>query len=224
MNHNRNAWNKQQKLLQIALSQPENHPEWITLFIQQHAQLHSSRLAGGEPWSFEDEVLNGMEDDQLRAIPSKAEHSIAWILWHLARCEDLTMNILISGAEQVFESQGWKEKLHTPFIHTGNELNVQEIKQFSEAILVGNLKEYRSAVGTATRQVVSQLTPDALRQRVNPARILIIRQSGAVLPQADGIVNYWSRRTIAGLLLMPPTRHCFTHLNEAWRIRHLLLA
>jgi hypothetical protein len=224
MDPKRNAWNKQQHLLQMALSQPETHPEWITLFLQQHAQLHSSRLTNGEQWSFEDEVLNGMEDDQLRAIPFKAEHSIVWILWHLARCEDLTMNILVDGVEQVFERQGWKEKLHTPVIHTGNELDMQDIKQFSETIHVGHLKEYRAAVGAATRQAVSQLTSDKLRQSVNPARILKIRQSGAVLPEADGIVNYWSRRTIAGLLLMPPTRHCFTHLNEALRIRHLLVA
>jgi hypothetical protein len=36
-------------------------------------------------------------------------------------------------------------------------------------------------------------------------------------------VDYWSRRTVAGLLLMPPTRHCFLHLNEALRIKHALL-
>jgi hypothetical protein len=34
--------------------------------------------------------------------------------------------------------------------------------------------------------------------------------------------DYWSKKTIAGLLLMPPTRHNFVHLNEAARIRQKL--
>jgi hypothetical protein len=42
---------------------------------------------------------------------------------------------------------------------------------------------------------------------------------GALLPEAIGILQYWSKRTIAGLLLMPPTRHNFLHLNEALRIK-----
>jgi len=46
--------------------------------------------------------------------------------------------------------------------------------------------------------------------------------SKAMLPDAEGIVNYWSKRTIGGLLLMPPTRHCFLCLNEARRIKERL--
>jgi hypothetical protein len=37
-----------------------------------------------------------------------------------------------------------------------------------------------------------------------------------------GIVDYWGSRTIAGLLLMPPTRHNFTHLNEARMLKQKL--
>ncbi len=44
-------------------------------------------------------------------------------------------------------------------------------------------------------------------------------QEGAVTPEAREIADYWSRKTIAGLLLMPPTRHCILHLNEGMRIR-----
>jgi hypothetical protein len=44
-------------------------------------------------------------------------------------------------------------------------------------------------------------------------------KEGAVLPEAMEIINYWSSKTIAGLLLMPATRHCILHLNEAERIK-----
>jgi len=33
-------------------------------------------------------------------------------------------------------------------------------------------------------------------------------------------VDYWSKRDVSGLLLMPATRHQLTHLNEALGIRN----
>ena len=44
-------------------------------------------------------------------------------------------------------------------------------------------------------------------------------KEGVVTPEAMEIASYWGRKTIAGLLLMPPTRHCLLHLNEAMRIK-----
>jgi hypothetical protein len=57
------------------------------------------------------------------------------------------------------------------------------------------------------------------KQKVNPCRIEKVRNEGAVSTEAMEITNYWSKKTIAGLLLMPPTRHCILHLNEAMRIK-----
>ncbi len=222
MDKNRLAWNKNQQRLQAALAKPQDHREWLSLFLDQHAQVHSSTLGTMGGWSFEDEVMSGLDETALRLIPSKAEHSILWIIWHLARCEDLTMNVLVAGLDQVFIRQGWKDRLRPPIDHTGNAIDINEVKQFSAGVDPETLKAYRLAVGSSTRQVASGLDPLELNQKVDPARILKVRQSGAVLPAAEAIVDYWSKRTIAGLLLMPPTRHCFTHLNEALRIRHSL--
>ena len=219
MDPQRAAWNKGQHLLQNALSDPEKHPEWRDLFLSQHGQLHSKQVSG-EKWSFEDEVLDGVGEAGMRVIPPRFEHSIAWILWHLARCEDLTMNILAGDVDQVLESQGWISKLHPAFLHTGNEIDAQEVVHFSQAIDLPNLRAYRAAVGESTRQVVRQLTPTELDQAVRPERMARVKALSVVLD--PGILNYWSRRTIAGLLLMPPTRHCFTHLNEAAHIKHAL--
>jgi hypothetical protein len=218
----RAAWNRQQHRLQEALAHPEKHPDWLQLFLDQHAQVHSSSISYPCTSSFEDEVLADVNEAGMRSIPPKMDHSIAWILWHLARCEDVTMNMLVAGTDQVFTQQDWKAKLNVPFVHTGNELDVQEIIRFNQAVDLEYLLEYRIAVGISTQRVVSQLTSMQLGQKVAPDRIRLVRQSGAVTSAADGIVNYWSKRTIAGLLLMPPTRHCFLHLNEATRVKKSL--
>ena len=46
---------------------------------------------------------------------------------------------------------------------------------------------------------------------------------GGLIPEAVGILSNWSKRTIARLLLMPPTRHNFLHLNEVLRIKQQVL-
>ena len=55
-----------------------------------------------------------------------------------------------------------------------------------------------------------------------PTRIQTNADQSDVLPEASGVLEYWSRRTMAGLLLMPATHHNLTHLNEAVRIKHCL--
>jgi hypothetical protein len=61
-----------------------------------HAMLHSGKITQAGTWSFEDVILNDMVEDQIRRIPRHCDHSIVWILWHIARIEDLTINLLVS--------------------------------------------------------------------------------------------------------------------------------
>lgn len=70
-----------------------------------------------------------------------------------------------------------------------------------------------------TRQIVQQLKVEDLRRKADPSRLERIHQEGAVLEAAWGIAEYWGRSTVAGLLLMPATRHNMVHLNEALRLK-----
>ena len=46
-----------------------------------------------------------------------------------------------------------------------------------------------------------------------------IIEEGAVIDSASVVTDYWSKRTIAGLFLMPATRHNIVHLNEALQLK-----
>lgn len=75
------------------------------------------------------------------------------------------------------------------------------------------------AVGHRTREIVRQLEPQELRQKVDPSRLQRVMDEGAVVEGAQSIVEYWSRQDIAGLLLIPATRHNLVHLNEVLRLK-----
>jgi hypothetical protein len=92
------------------------------------------------------------------------------------------------------------------------------VVEFSSAIDLEALRAYRLSVGRRTREIIKTLQPDHVKQKVDPVRLEQIRAEGAVLEAASGLLDYWGGLTIAGLLLMPPTRHNYVHWNEALRM------
>jgi hypothetical protein len=215
----RKAWNKDQTAFRDLLLSYTDHEKAIQAFLHQHARLHSAAMAPGEPWSFEDWLLDDLDEAQMRRIPRNCEHSIAWCIWHITRIEDVTMNILVVGQPQLAETEGWFERLRTPLRHTGNAMDTAAVAAFSAEIDLEALRAYRQAVGRRTRQIVMPLQPEDLQRPVDPVRLQRVLDTGAVLEAARGITEYWGRRDVAGLLLMPPTRHGFIHLNEALKLK-----
>jgi hypothetical protein len=218
MDANRKQWNQGQQNLRRALS-ANRHQKAIELFLIQHALVHSAKVSKAKLWSFEDELLNDLSEEQFRCIPPGGEHSIAWILFHIARCEDITMNMLVAGTSQLFVREGWARKLKIAVFHSANSMDARDVAALSAQIDLNELRAYRQSVGRRTREVVRKLKPEELRRKAEASRLQKVMEQGTVLPEAIGILTYWSKRTVAGLLLMPPTRHNFLHLNEALRIK-----
>lgn len=217
MEPNRNLWNQRQKELR-GLLESGDHQAAVALFLEQHAAVHASAMAGSGSWSFADEVWEGHTEESARRIPEKGEHSLAWIVWHIARIEDVTMNVLAAGGPQILLRDGWLERLGITLRRTGNVMDREAVANLSAAIDLEQLRSYRMAVGRGTREIVRQLQPGELKQKVDPARLQRLSDEGAVVEEASGLLEYWGKRTIAGLLLMPATRHNFVHLNEARRL------
>ncbi len=219
MDTHHQLWNEQQKELREALLSFKDHERARALFLSQHAALHSAKVTPGVPWSFEDEVLDGMADAHIRRIPQGCDYSVAWHIWHLARIEDITMSVLLAGRPQLFVRGGWQERLKAPVVDTGNAMTKAEVAALSDALDLAALRDYRVAVGCETRDIVTATSVETLKQKIAPARLQQLLDEGAVVEAAHGIIDYWGRRKLAELLLMPPTRHNLVHLNEAARLK-----
>ncbi len=222
MDTNRKSWNERQQALRQALNRPEEYPQAVALFLTQHAMVHAGEMSQSGLWSFEDEAWAGLSADDLRRIPRGQEHSIAWLAWHITRIEDITMNLLVAGRPQLFRRDGWQARLKIAAADTGNAGSPGDIARLSGEIDLEALKAYRLAVGRSTREIVQDLRPGQFKDRVDPARLAQIMIEVALTPAAHEILEYWGGLTIAGLLLMPPTRHSFIHWNEALRVRQKL--
>lgn len=124
-------------------------------------------------------VLDGLGAAELAFRPEPTANSIAWLVWHLTRVQDDHLADL-TGAEQVWTSEGWFERLGLPFdpAATGYGQSADDVAAIvldSGALLGG----YHDAVFERTVAYVSTLT-DADMDRVvdeswNPPVTLAVR-------------------------------------------------
>ena len=216
--------NKLHKSLRQTLTTGDDKALAIQLFLALHSQLHSRDVSPNTPWSYEDLLLEGLEEAEFRKIPEGQEHSLIWIVWHLSRIEDVTMNGLVARRDQVFERGSWQAKIGSPITHAANGTGLEVAQALSSVVDIVALRAYRVAVGISTQEIVQSLTLSDFKRKVSPEDIQRISKEGAVVPAGKDVVDYWSRRDVAGLLLMPPTRHTIVHWNEARKILDLIKA
>jgi hypothetical protein len=215
--HLRN-WNNQLKILRRLLEKDKNYQKALPVFLRQHAMVHSARLRADARWSFQDEVLRGLADAQIRYTPQGRVHSVVWMLWHITRIEDVTMNLLLADSPQVLHRGKWMTKLRVATENVGNEMSAAESVALSEAINLKALLAYRLAVGKRTREIVRRMRPERLVELPRPERLQRIFDEGAVGEKGLWLLKYWGGHPSYNLLLMPATRHCFVHFNEISRM------
>lgn len=221
----RKSWNENHKKLKEIILDPEEHSQAVQLFLFQHSLLHSSAIGETGQESLEDAMLYKLNETTFRQYPVSnpdTKNSIAWHYWHIARIEDMTMNILVADNQQVLNTANWLEKMNISFAHSGNDMSNEDIAVLSSRVDLNRLLAYREAVGRQTQEIVFSLEPGYFNRKVEQSRIKRLFEENAVLQKSKWLADYWGRKTIAGLILMPATRHNFLHLNKCIRIKDRL--
>lgn len=225
MDSQRDLWGSKQNLLRNILLKLDKFEEAITLCLEQHAMVHSSEMSQINAVTFEDELWNNLDEIVFRTMPTINDETIAWSLWHLTRVEDITMNILVADADQVINTDNWLEKMQVKICDTGNSMTDEEIIELSSTINMQELRNYRIAVGRRSREMIRNFQPADLKRKMEAARLQRVLDEGAVLnvEGANWLINFWGRKNVAGILLMPVTRHHMVHINESMRLKKKML-
>lgn len=191
-----------------------NIEEAKSLFLDLHASLHQSIVSNGKKNEV-DAFLKDLDSKEYAIMPTSKDETIAWVLWHIARIEDLTLGILVARENQIFK-EDWKLRMNAPITDTGNALSDDEILSFSKSINIEELLRYRNEVGKRTREIVTGLSQKEMTRPIAEKDIQRIQQEGGVTSQEDSVwlLDFWSKKDVAGILLMPPTRHVMLHLND----------
>ena len=125
-------------------------------YIQQSLQfLHGS---------FHD-ARSGQSSEQLHFAPDGESHSVAWVLWHTARVEDLLVQGAFQGKRQIWAEGGGAAQTGLPAKAFGTGQPTDEAKQLQ----IGDLDafwQYADAVFAATDAFLGGLSDTDLEREV----------------------------------------------------------
>lgn len=198
--------------------------ELLDFFLDQHAHSHAAALSGVAGPYLSDQVIADLTEAQLRQRPADGLNSLAWLLWHLARCEDVAVGVLLTTRGQVLDENDWLARLNLTRRDMGTGMDAAGVAAISAAVDLPALIAYRLAVGRRTREVVPGLRHTDWDMPLDPTRLLA---AGAFPDPADGarrVVTYWHGKTHRYLLASAIATHNYQHLGEATCIKSLLRA
>lgn len=209
------GWSNCHKDLNSMIRKKDGFEKSIELILDLHKELHTSIVSNSQEKNAIDTLLGDLLSNELAIMPSTKDETIAWAIWHITRIEDLTMNILVNNDVQVFDDSH-KKRLCISISDTGNAMSDDEIINFSKQVCMDELLRYRDEVGRKSRFIIQNLKPEDMKRRVTSEAIARILQEGGVTKQENSIwlLDFWGKKDVAGIILMPLTRHQTLHLND----------
>jgi uncharacterized damage-inducible protein DinB len=108
---------------------------------------------------------DGLSPEQLNFVPDGESHSVAWVMWHAARVEDLIVQQIIRGRPSLWETGGWAERLALPVQGFGTGQTTAQAREI-RITDVDAFRGYGDAVAAATRDLLSGLTDADLEREV----------------------------------------------------------
>lgn len=192
----------------------------MELALDIHAITHTGVVSSSTLPTFCDHLLEGLTEDDFSVMPTSKDETIAWHLWHIARIEDLVGNLLIANQSQVL-NDAWLEKLQINIRDTGNAMDDEQIIGFSKQVNKRELINYRNKVGCQTRSILKSLTKNELKRKPSAEALARLVGEGGLLEVQESLwlLNFWGRHTVAGLVLLPLTRHHMMHLPDSFAIK-----
>jgi hypothetical protein len=144
-----------------------------------------------------DELTDGLTDEPANYRPSPNANSVAWLIWHSARVQDIQL-ALIAGVEQVWLRDGWVDRfgLDLPRNDTGYGHRPEEVAKVRAPADL--LAAYYHAVHNLTLEYVARVTGDDLARIVD---------------------RHWDPPVTAGARLVSIIDDCAQHLGQAAYLR-----
>jgi hypothetical protein len=168
-------------------------------------------------------LFQGLSEEQIRHCPHPAVNSIAWLVWHMARAEDLAVSRLVARRPPLISGSEWPGRLGVARRDVGTAMSDDEVAELSARLNLDGLRAYWGAVGEQTISVVQTLRPEQLDEVNEPEYVRqVCAEDGLFVEQAGWVVSYLEGKTKGLMLSQLALTHPFGHIGEARVTRALL--
>ena len=178
----------------------------VGFFLTRYGEVHNGLVDG---------LFGSLSERQLRARPQPGVNTVAWLLWHSARIEDVALNRFLTDQPQVLEE--WLERLAVRRRDVGTGMSDAEVDELSERIDLPALRSYWGAVTARTLAAVETLRGSDLGASVPGERVRsVVLAEGVVAHGAEWLTDFWAAgRSRAWVLAQTALLHPYGHYFEA---------
>jgi hypothetical protein len=187
------------------------------LLLEEHSAMHSPAV-GGNKASMAERTFAGLTDEQMRVRPREDLNSLAWIMWHIARAEDIMANVIVNGRDQVLD-EGWAPRLKITRPDFGIGMSKAEVAELSETVDIAALRDYRDAVGLRTREILATYGPKDWEGEVEAAAAERAGALGCFGARTEALVKGMTGRPRRAVLSSIVVMHSAMHMGEGATVR-----
>ena len=208
-------WAEKNKKMQELIGKEKTFPEGIEVLLELRKDLFEQITS----------IVREYPAEAFWQMPfagAEGYHSktLVYSIWHIFRIEDIVAHSMILQDEQVLFREHWLKKTKSPIITTGNELQGEQIAEFSKKLDVKSVFEYAKAVMNSTNELLKGLEYKELKRKFTDAdkEKLIAGNYVSTDENAFWLIDYWCGKDVKGLIKMPFSRHWIMHIEAMCRI------
>jgi len=186
----------------------------IKFFLTHHSRLYF------QPGGIQTRIDN-LDEAQIRCSPY-GMNSIAWLLWHIARCEDVGINRFVVNAPQVIDQDNWYERLNLKRRDIGTGMSFDEVVELSNSIQLSVLKKYLTAVALNTQDLIRNLDSNELDTCPDPQYVHnVLSDEGVINDNCRWVAEHYLNKSRGWFLGHLGLTHPKGHLSQILIIRKL---
>ena len=182
-------------------------------FLMRHEPLHGAMTAT---------LFEGLSEAQIRARPHGL-NSIAWLLWHVARAEDIGVNRFGVDGREVLDDGGRARRIGLARRDLGTGMTADEVGELSDNIDIDALRGYWDATGRRTVEVIRAVGSTGWGDVVPPEQIRrIVHDEGGYGPNAEWTAPFYTGQTRGWMVGHLALTHSYGHFFDARTVRGML--
>jgi hypothetical protein len=160
----------------------------------------------------------------VRARPAGL-NSVAWLVWHTARIEDVCVNRFVVDQRQVLDDGDWAARMGVPRRDIGVGMTSPEVDDLSARVDVPALWGYWDAVGAQTTRALGGLLSEHLDLPIDREHLRrVVAEESILRPDMARVEDFFARWPCRGAGLAFVLTHNWGHLNDIDVVRGLLAA
>jgi len=187
------------------------------LLLDEHGRMHAATVTG-DKGTLAERTFGGLSDEQMRVRPREDLNSLAWLMWHIARAEDIFSNVILSGRDQVADD-GWLARLKISRRDFGIGMTKPEVAELTAQVDVAALRDYRDAVGRRTQEVIRGFGLSDWQGELQAAPLEKAASLGCFGPKGEMVAKAFTGRPRIGILGGLLVTHAAMHMGEAQTVR-----